>query len=92
MLPSFVKLPGAHAGVLLAATTWLVLLAGPAWPHATQLSSSRAEVRGNDVSVLLELNGRDLEVALKTTLLTPNGEVDARCGASHRSRAGRLHL
>lgn len=77
MLPSLAKVIGAHAAVLWAAAVSLLLLSGPAWPHATQLSSSRVEVHGNDVAVQLELNGRDLEVALETTLLTPSGAVDA---------------
>ena len=59
---------GTRAGVLLAC----VLLAPlAAWPHATQLSSSRMELTGNSAGVLLELNGRDLEVALHTALTAP---------------------
>jgi len=60
-------------GLLL--TAGLLLRPGTAWPHATQLSSSRVEVRGNTLSVLLELNARDVEAALNTTLLGPNREV-----------------
>jgi hydrogenase/urease accessory protein HupE len=63
---------------LVALTAAACLLAtGSAWPHATQLSSSRADVRGNRIAVLLELNARDLEVALKVVLLGPDGEVAA---------------
>jgi hydrogenase/urease accessory protein HupE len=52
-----------------------LLAAGSAWPHATQLSSSRAEVHGNRIAVLLELNARDVEIALKVSLLGPDAEV-----------------
>jgi hypothetical protein len=52
-----------------------VLGAGDALAHATQLSSARLQITGNAVSGVLELNGRDLEVALRTTLLDPSGQV-----------------
>lgn len=45
------------------------------WPHATQLSSSRVELTGSSAGVLLELNGRDLDVALGTALVAPDGAV-----------------
>jgi hydrogenase/urease accessory protein HupE len=60
------------ARVLLAC----VLLAPAAgWPHATQLSSSRLELIGNRAGAVLELNGRDLEVALQTGLTAADGVV-----------------
>jgi hypothetical protein len=61
-----------RAGAVLAC---LLLAPLAAWPHATQLSSSRVELAGNSAGVLLELNGRDLDVALRTTLVAPDGAV-----------------
>jgi HupE / UreJ protein len=58
-----------------ALLTYLMLAPLAAWPHATQLSSSRMELTGNKATVLLELNGRDLEVALHTTLTASDGVV-----------------
>ena len=63
---------GSRACVLLACVLFAPLAA---WPHATQLSSSRMELAGHRAGVLLELNGRDLEVALHTTLTAPDGAV-----------------
>jgi hypothetical protein len=62
----------AAAKLLLAC---LLLAPLAAWPHATQLSSSRMELAGNHAGVLLELNGRDLEVALGIGLLDAGGAV-----------------
>jgi hypothetical protein len=64
--------PSARTGALLAC---LLLAPLTAWPHATQLSSSRVELTGNSAGVLLELNGRDLDVALRTGLVTSDGAV-----------------
>jgi hypothetical protein len=64
-----------------------LLLAGDALAHATQLSSARLQVAGNTVTAVLELNGRDLEVALRTTLLDPAGQVS---GAQLRAARGAL--
>jgi len=63
------------AGGVALLATGLLFAPTDVWSHATQLSSSRLEVRGNLVSGQLELNGRDVEVALGTALLAPNGEV-----------------
>jgi hypothetical protein len=54
-----------RTGVLLACALLAPLCA---WPHATQLSSSRLELAGGRAGALLELNGRDLEVALRVPL------------------------
>ncbi|HEU5282335.1 MAG TPA: HupE/UreJ family protein [Burkholderiales bacterium] len=59
---------------LLTAASCLLAATG-AWAHATQLSSSRAEVRGNRIDVQLELNARDVEVALGVALLGSDGEI-----------------
>jgi hydrogenase/urease accessory protein HupE len=69
---------GPREGNALArwALTFLLTLPLSAWPHATQLSSARIELTGSRASVLLELNGRDLEVALKIDLLAEDGSVD----------------
>jgi hydrogenase/urease accessory protein HupE len=72
-----------------------LLAAGNAWPHATQLSSSRAEVHGGRIDVLLELNALDVQAALKVALLgtdaqvTPEAlrEVEQRLGAYILERA-----
>jgi len=52
-----------------AVVVCLLLVPLAAWPHATQLSSSRMALAGNGAEVVLELNGRDLEVALKVPLI-----------------------
>jgi hydrogenase/urease accessory protein HupE len=72
-----------------------LLAAGGAWPHATQLSSSRAEVHGGRIDVLLELNALDVQVALEVALLGADGqvapaalrEVERRLGAYVLERA-----
>ncbi len=53
----------------------LLMAPAPAWSHTTQLSAARLVVTGADASARMELNGRDLEVALKITLLDPAGQV-----------------
>jgi hydrogenase/urease accessory protein HupE len=55
----------------------LAVLLGPqpVRAHDTQLSSARAQVSGNDVGIVLELNARDLDVALKLALLDAGGTV-----------------
>jgi len=50
---------------------------GLAWGHATQLSSSRIELGEGRADVELELNARDVDVALQTALLAPDGTVSA---------------
>jgi hydrogenase/urease accessory protein HupE len=55
-----------------------LLLATPcAWPHATQLSASRIDLHGRVAQARLELNARDVEIALHTTLTSPDGVVAA---------------
>ena len=61
------------AAVLTASVC--LLAAERVWSHATQLSSSHAEVHGGRIDVLLELNARDVEVALQVTLLGADGVV-----------------
>jgi hydrogenase/urease accessory protein HupE len=73
MRRSFAKVFGSTISALLLSA--VLLAPRSACPHATQLSSSRVEVRGNDVAAVLELNGRDMEIALETRILGPNGEV-----------------
>lgn len=74
MLPLALARP--NAGLLLLAVC-VLLAPTTAWCHATQLSSSRVEVRGNVLTGLLELNGRDVEIALNTAVFGPTGEVAA---------------
>lgn len=52
-----------------------VLAATEVWSHATQLSSSRLEIRGHLVDGLIEMNSRDLEVALSIRLAGADGTV-----------------
>jgi hydrogenase/urease accessory protein HupE len=67
------RLSIAGAAALLAAG--LLLGSGAAWCHATKLSSARIEVHGGAVRAQLELNGRDVEVALGKPLLDAQGLV-----------------
>jgi len=46
-----------------------------AWGHATQLSSSQIEVSPHAARVVLELNARDVDVALKSALVTREGTI-----------------
>jgi hydrogenase/urease accessory protein HupE len=62
---------------LLLPCVALLLTPAPAWSHTTQLSAARLVVTGADASAQMELNGRDLEVALKATLLDAAGQVSA---------------
>jgi len=55
----------------LILTCWHTL----AWSHATQLSSSQIEVSPHAARVVLELNARDVDVALKSALMTREGTV-----------------
>lgn len=63
--------------MLCAATT--------ATAHNTQLSNAVLEVSGSAVRVDLDLNGRDLEVALNATLLSSPATVTVEALASARS-------
>jgi len=54
--------------------------------HNTQLSSAKLELSGSVARAELDMNGRDLEVALKTQLLSPLGAVDPP--ALDRARPG----
>jgi hypothetical protein len=54
----------------------VLLPARQAGAHATQLSSARAVVSGNQVDVVLELNARDLDAALHSAIAGTGGEVD----------------
>lgn len=60
---------------LLLAVLAAALLPATAWPHTTQLSAARLVLKGAEASAQMELNGRDLEVALKATLLDAAGQV-----------------
>ena len=64
-------------GSLGACLLFLCVLLTPAtgWTHATQLSSARIELSGHSAQVVLELNGRDLDAALHTDLVDPEGVV-----------------
>ena len=57
------------------AFTGLLCLATAAAAHNTQLSSAALELSGSAVRADLDLNGRDLEVALNAKLLVPAGTV-----------------
>jgi hydrogenase/urease accessory protein HupE len=54
--------------------------------HDTQLSSGRARVSGNAVELVLELNARDLDVALGSDLAPAGGPVRAESLARASSR------
>lgn len=60
---------------MLLACALLVPLA--ARPHATKLSSSRVQLSRSSAEVVIELNGRDVDVALKTALIDTAGSVVA---------------
>lgn len=63
----------------------LLGFAAAAAAHNTQLSSAVLEVSGSAVRADLDLNGRDLEVALSTNLLSPQGTVSAEALGTARS-------
>lgn len=63
-----------------------------AWAHATQLSSSRLEVRGHAVDGLIEMNSRDLEVALSIRLTGEDGTVAPELLAAGRDAVGNYLL
>ncbi|MCA3132839.1 MAG: HupE/UreJ family protein [Betaproteobacteria bacterium] len=67
---------GAAWAVLLAAM--LLPWSGAALGHTTQLSAARLTLDGQQVRGRLELNGRDLEVALILSLLDAAGQVSPR--------------
>ena len=67
---------------LVAALCWVSI----AQAHNTQLSSAKLELSGPTATAELDMNGRDLEVALKTQLLSSQGAVDP--AALDRSRPG----
>jgi hydrogenase/urease accessory protein HupE len=69
----FLHRPRFFAAVLTASVC--LLAAERVWSHATQLSSSHAEVHAGRIDILLELNARDVEVALQVTLLGADGAV-----------------
>jgi len=101
VVPAYIGLPGRGSrlgGSRLAQAVrtghvLVCLLLAPlaAWPHATQLSSSRMELAGNRAEVVLELNGRDLEVAVHMPLIAPDGVVaPERLDAAASAIAGYL--
>jgi hydrogenase/urease accessory protein HupE len=57
---------GAYVQLLLGAA--LSLSPACALAHATQLSSSTIELHGNDAAVRVEVNGADVDAALKTAI------------------------
>jgi len=73
----------ALGGALLALllSFWHAL----AWGHATQLSSSQIEVSPHAARVVLELNARDVDFALKTALMTREGSVSEHGLANARA-------
>ncbi|HZP85832.1 MAG TPA: HupE/UreJ family protein [Burkholderiales bacterium] len=62
------------------------------WAHSTQLSSSRAAVSGNAVNVEVELNARDLEAALRGTILRQGNGVDSAALEGAREAIARYVL
>lgn len=70
--------------LLLPAVLTAAGLPQEAEAHATQLSSSKLTVRGNAVEGVLELNGRDVEVATKGAVVGADGNVDPQ--RLHESR------
>lgn len=65
---------------------WVVALGWVTAAHAhnTQLSSARLELSGTLAAVELDMNGRDLDVALKSQMLTGQGVVDPAALAAAR--------
>lgn len=53
----------------------LMLVHALAWGHATQLSSSQVTVGPHRAQVVLELNGLDVDVALKSAVVGEDGNV-----------------
>ncbi|MCW5622229.1 MAG: HupE/UreJ family protein, partial [Burkholderiales bacterium] len=53
----------------------LMLVHALAWGHATQLSSSQVTVGPQRAQVVLELNGLDIDVALKSAVVGEDGNV-----------------
>jgi hydrogenase/urease accessory protein HupE len=77
--------PSAFAALALVCLG--VLLPAPEGrAHDTQLSSARATVSGNAVQLVLELNARDLDVALGSTLAAAGGPVRPESLARASSR------
>lgn len=67
-----------------AACALLLCVHALAWGHATQLSSSRMLLAEHGAAVELELNARDLDVALRSALLARDGTI-----SEHRLAAAR---
>ncbi len=63
-------------------------LATAAEAHNTQLSSARLELSGPTGKVDVDMNGRDLEVALNVVLLSPQGGVAPAALAEAGARIG----
>lgn len=63
----------------------MLCLATGAAAHNTQLSSATLEVSGSTVHGELDMNGRDLEVAINATLLVPGGTVASEGLAAARA-------
>lgn len=63
---------------------WMLCCATIAAAHNTQLSSAALELSGPTVRADLDLNGRDLEVALNVALIGPQGAVGAEALAGAR--------
>jgi hydrogenase/urease accessory protein HupE len=63
------------AFIALLAGVALLPWSGAALGHTTQLSAARLTVQGTQARGHLELNGRDLEVALQLSLLDAAGQV-----------------
>jgi hypothetical protein len=66
------KLLACLRGVLLVSA---FLVATCAWPHATQLSSTRLVLQGRVVEAVIEMDARDLDAALRTQMADSAGGV-----------------
>lgn len=76
--------------MILRATLLAVTLcaASIAQAHNTQLSSAKLELSGRTATAEVDMNGRDLEVALGTQLLSAEGAVQPAVLAEAASRIG----
>ncbi|MEO8039375.1 MAG: HupE/UreJ family protein [Betaproteobacteria bacterium] len=72
--------------VRLLALLAALCLTASAQAHNTQLSSAKLDLSGHLGSVTMELNARDVEVALEVKLLTADGVVDPAALAEARPK------
>ena len=66
---------GSHPICLFSVLLACLAVAEAAWAHATQLSSSAIRLQGSTAVIDLELNGRDIDVALKAHIVDASLQV-----------------